>query len=466
MLNKMYSWYEKKLFENWLRVLLPIVILVITVVCIPGEVLAEAAVPATGDVVTAAGNAMEAVADGAAPGSVGMEAEGDAAASQANDAAYRVKPLQDKLAALSAAEIDAAVNAFSDMDFHWSRKEVGKLTCLEIIAGVNGTFIPDSPVQVDQFIKMAVRALGFKPGQDAEYWAQNYIDTAIKQKLIAQNEFQDFKRVITREEAARIIVKATLMKEEFPYKDPYNNPDNLVRLKILDYAKIKDENKQFVLQSYEIGLIQGANGKFMPENTLTRAEAAAIIIRYLDTPSRVPFEPAEGEVYTYTEPDGTVIIAYPPPKMEVIQAANAFEKAWPLSKGYVSTGFSESGHVIYYTFYESKEVYEQNSITTMQMGIDLDTIDDVRLMNDPYDITLYDAVAVKLLHREVIYEMFKFWFQHDVDKAMAVFDKYLDYATSDDQDHRIEEITYNKRLMFFYKTGGDNGFSLTINSQP
>lgn len=430
MLDKWQIWPGKMIFGKWFEVLLTVVILSIATMCIPEGVFAG---------------------------------ENSILAGSINDVAYRVKPLQDKLAVLKDAEIDAALATFSDMGSHWSRKEVGKLTCLEIIAGVNGMFLPESPVQVDQFIKMTVTAMGFKPGVDAKYWAQNYIDTAIKQKLIAQDEFKDYKRNISREEAARIIVTATLLKEEFPYRDPYNNPDNLVRSRILDYVKIKDSNKQFILQSYELGLIAGANGKFMPTNTLTRAEAAAIIMRYLDINSRVPFKVAAGDVYTVTNPDGTVHTVYPPPKSEVINAANAFKDAYPKSKGWVWNGYSEDAHRIMYIFYESKEIHDKNS-GLMHMGVDLDTLNDEYFMEHPYYFTVYDATAVKKLHRETIYEMFKFWFAKDVDKAMAIFDRYLDYATNNDTKNRIEEITYNSRLMFFYKVGGDDGFTLTIHS--
>ena len=463
---------------DWFEAVLPAMVLAITVICSPigaaaeagsPEAPAEAAGPTSGGQAAApaaaGGQAAAGKEAGGAPAEAGA-ASGSGAGGQESEAAYRVKPLQEKLAALTPEEITSAVDSYSDMKVHWGRREVGRLTCLEIIAGVNGAFLPEDPIRVDEFLKMTVRALGFKLVQDPKYWAQNYIDRAVEERLIAQNEFNDYRRAITREEAARIIVKAALTKEELPYGDPYNNPDNLVRSKIPDYSGIKDENKQFVLHSYEIGLIQGSNGRFMPESTLTRAEAAAIMIRFLDAPSRVPFKPAGNEVYTCVNPDGTVATAYPPPRMEVIDAANAFRTAWPMSKGYVCTGFSDSGHVIYYTFYESKEVYDQNSITNMQMGIDLETINDIDFMDHPYDFVLYDAAAVKNLHRDVIYEMFKFWFEQDVDKAMAEFDRYLDYAVNGDQEHRIEEITYNRRLMFFYKVGGKDGFSLTIHSKP
>lgn len=389
----------------------------------------------------------------------------DASNEDANETAYRIMPLQEKLAALDTIDIDNALALYSDMGSHWSRKEVGMLSCIEIVCGYNGMFKPDDPVQADQFIKMTVRAMGFTPDENTKYWAQNYINIALEQKLITDREFSDYRQPITREEAARIIVKAALLKEEFPYSDPYNSPDNLVRSKIGDYPKIKDENKQFVLQSYEIGLIKGSGGLFRPADTLTRAEASTIIIRYLDNASRVPFTPADDEVYTCVNYDGSVVTAWPPPKKEIINAANAFRNVGDKSKGFVVSGFSEVGHVIYYSFFESEESFMQNSVLNIQMFVNMNTINDIRLMETPYHMTIYNAEAVKRLHRDVIYDMFRFWFDAEADKAMAEFDRYLDYAIRYDQEHRIEEITYNDRLMFFYRVGGTDGFTLSINSK-
>ncbi len=99
------------------------------------------------------------------------------------------------------------------------------------------------------------------------------------------------------------------------------------------------------------------------------------------------------------------------------------------------------------------------------MSIHIDVVNDINLMDYPYDLALFDAEAVQRLHRDVIYEMFRFWFENEADKAMAEFDRYLEYAVSGDQKHRVEEISYNGRNMYFYKVGGDNGFSLSIHSR-
>jgi len=96
------------------------------------------------------------------------------------------------------------------------------------------------------------------------------------------------------------------------------------------------------------------------------------------------------------------------------------------------------------------------------MCIDIDIINDTYYSEHPYHFVLYDAEAVKRLHRDVVYEMFNFWFDDESDKAMAEFDRYLDYAINDDKEHRLDDYIYNGRYMFFYKIGGENGFSLQI----
>lgn len=383
-------------------------------------------------------------------------------AAEENEVAYRMKPLQDKLAVLEDSDIDRELSLYADMDGHWSRREVGMLSCINIVSGYGGSFHPNDPVQVDQYIKMVVRSMGYTPGENTKYWAQNYIDIAVGQKLIAKNEFLDYKRPITREEAARIIVKATLLKEEFPYTDPYNTPDNLVRSKIKDYSAINDMDKQYVLQSYEIGLIQGSDGYFRPAGTLTRAEAATIMIRYLYKDSRVPFTPAPDEVFTCVNYDGSIVTAWPPPKKEVIDAANAFKNVGEKSKGFAVSGFSGTGHIIYFTFYESKDKFEENSILNKHMSVHIDTINDIELSKHPYYINVFNSREVKLLHRDVIYEMFLFWFDKDAEKAMGVFDKYLEYAITNDKENHIDEVSYNDRRLFFYRAIDDDGFSLTI----
>lgn len=375
---------------------------------------------------------------------------------------YRILPLISKLSAMTQEGIDKAVDKFTDMKKHWSRQYVGKLTGLEIISGNgDGTFKPDNPVQVDQFIKMTVRALGFKPGEGAKYWAQPYIDTAIQQKIISAEEFKNYKRSITRQEAARIISKAALLIEAAPNA----KMDALVRSKIRDYAKIADADKQSVLTVYELGLMSGTpDGTFKPVNSLTRAEAAAVIIRYLDTKERKPFTPAADEVCIITEPDGNSYTVYSPSKIEVVKAANALKNGMPKSKGFARSVYASESDLIIFTFYSSKEKFEAESITGKQMTIHINVLDNDTLLETPYHITVYDPKAVKTLHKDSIFSLFQYMYGKEADKAMTAFDRYLDYAINGDSVNRVEWVTFNGRKALYYKVANDDGFTVDINS--
>jgi len=385
-----------------------------------------------------------------------------AADARTTTAAYMVEPLKEKLAAMSEADILKSAGRFPDIAKHWAKTSIGKLAAIDIISGMpDGTFKPDKPVQVDEFIKMTVRAMGFKPGQGMKYWAQPYIDTAIEQKILASGEFKDYTKSITRQEAARIISKAALMIEAAPNA----KMDALVRSKIRDYAKIADADKQSVLTVYELGLMSGMpDGTFKPLNNLTRAEAAAVIIRYLDIKERKPFTPAADEVCIITEPDGNTKILYPPSVMEVVKAANALKAGIPESKGFVRTSFADNEEMLGFIFYESKGAFDHNSIETMQMGIDINFMDMENILKTPYHITVYDPKAVKKLHRDVVYSLFQYLFEKEADKAMAAFDNYIDYAINGDQIDRMETVEFNNRSGWFYKVRNNDVFSMHINS--
>ena len=79
---------------------------------------------------------------------------------------------------------------------------------------------------------------------------------------------------LTREQAATILIRALGLEEKAPdpgyrtsYKDDY---------KISDYAR------DSVYMATELGLMSGSYGSFNPKGTLSRAEASAIIDRFLN----------------------------------------------------------------------------------------------------------------------------------------------------------------------------------------
>ncbi|MGI6668120.1 MAG: S-layer homology domain-containing protein [Acetivibrionales bacterium] len=248
-----------------------------------------------------------------------------------SETGYRMKPLLDKLAAMDSDEVEACAGRFRDMDRHWSRQVVGKLAALDIIAGMgDGSFRPDNPVTADQFIKMAVMAMGHKIEQGTGYWAKPYIDAAMEEGIISDGEFTDYKKPLSREEMARIIVRTALKVEEAPGSEY----DGYIIGKIADYESIDNSLKQYVLDGYKLGLVQGSNNKYHPKDTLTRAEATAVIIRILDKTERKPTVPGPDEVIKLVDNLGNPMVIYPGPIREYFEIEKAMEKALPKAKGY------------------------------------------------------------------------------------------------------------------------------------
>lgn len=178
---------------------------------------------------------------------------------------------------------------------HWAKPYIDRLIEKEIIVGYpDGTFKPNNNVEVDAYIKMVVCSLGYNFENGKDNWASPFINKAIELKLIDNNEFNTYRRSITREEAAKIIMQALATTEELPSVEQINK----YIFKVPDYTKIADKYKQHALYAYATGMITGdPKGNFNPKDNLTRAEAATIIMRLLDKALRKPI-PAKSEITT------------------------------------------------------------------------------------------------------------------------------------------------------------------------
>jgi hypothetical protein len=134
---------------------------------------------------------------------------------------------------------------------------------------------------------MVITSMGYNFENGKDYWAMPYINKAKELKLIDGTEFNTYRRIITREEASKIIVNALATLEPLP--------SNAHILKFVtevpDYSMIAIQYKNYALSAYSTGLITGdQRGYFNPKNNLSRAEAAAVIMRLIDNSLRKPID--------------------------------------------------------------------------------------------------------------------------------------------------------------------------------
>ncbi|MGE5615267.1 MAG: S-layer homology domain-containing protein [Bacillota bacterium] len=375
-----------------------------------------------------------------------------------SETGYRMKPLLDKLAAMDSITVEAYVSRFHDMDRHWSRQVVGKLTALGIIAGVgDGRFCPNNPVTAEQFIKMAVMAMGHKIEQDTGYWAQPFIDMAMEEGIIRYGEFADYKKPLSREEMARIIVRTALMAEEAPG----SKYDTYIIGKIADYESINDSLKQYVLDGYKLGLIQGSNNRYYPKDTLTRAEAAAVIIRILDKTERRPTAPGTDEVIKLIDNLGNPMEIYPGPIREYFEIEKVMEKALPKAKGYATLFYNPYDGAVCVDMYRSYKAWQQDCVTNVIAAFQSNNT-----FNDPdypfaYTFYVRQKEAYRELFADYIKEILKALYEKDAQKAIALHDKYLNIETDKpDGSNYWNTLRINNRHTEF--VGDSRGFAFYV----
>ncbi len=154
---------------------------------------------------------------------------------------------------------------FKDIKGHWAEQNINTLASNGIIKGVTETeFAPEIPVTLYQASWLILRTL--KVPYDENNWQQ----TAYSLGLISGLNEADSE--ISRERFASITANAYMnLKDKFKF-DYDKNPFN-------DLSAISEEYQQSVINAYALGLVKGdTNKNFNPKKSLTRAEAATVIL--------------------------------------------------------------------------------------------------------------------------------------------------------------------------------------------
>ena len=178
--------------------------------------------------------------------------------------------------------IAAAPKSFKDVKAgSWYKQYVDEISAKGIIEGYpNGNFGPNDKLQVDQLLAMMVNANKAQTTKTAsdKYWADPYIRKATELGWVKTGEFKTYKKAITRGEIAMIIARAMT-----------DYPDNLQDYKSLikDFNSIDASLREYVLKVYAKGIVGGnPDGTFKANNNATRAEAATMLVMYLEPTKR------------------------------------------------------------------------------------------------------------------------------------------------------------------------------------
>lgn len=181
-----------------------------------------------------------------------------------------------------------AFAAFSDVPENaWYAADVEAVQEYGIINGVgDNRFDPDGTLTIAEALTMAVRTNARHNGTEVPAaegaWYQGAVNYATENGMISGTEFADYNANATRAQMAYLFANALPESEYTAINDVTALPD------VKEQTQYSDE----IFLLYNAGILTGSDkyGTFKPNDTIIRAEAAAIINRVVDSSKRKAVE--------------------------------------------------------------------------------------------------------------------------------------------------------------------------------
>lgn len=190
-------------------------------------------------------------------------------------------------------DTENGIYPFEDLAYNWSRDYVMKLYNKGLISGYSETlFLPDKFVDREVLSAFICKVLELPQGQEDQFkdineissWALEYLNKVCDAGIFKVDDgFIKPKKQINRREAALIFSRifenydnGDEQAEEEPYKD--------VELSFEDLEGLTEEEVNAIKIVYKNNIMNGKyETLFCPEDFITRAEAAVIMYRLLET---------------------------------------------------------------------------------------------------------------------------------------------------------------------------------------
>ncbi|MFC6457444.1 S-layer homology domain-containing protein, partial [Paenibacillus vulneris] len=184
---------------------------------------------------------------------------------------------------------------FSDVKSHWAHMTVNNVAARLILAGTgNNDFSPDRNINRSEFAVMAATGMGLlgqKAAQNTFHdvtstaWYHNGVSVASEFGIVEGYEDGMFRgdQQITREQGIAMIARAYSLVR--PQDAALSQAEIAAALSVYgDAANLSDWARETVARMIRAGVVEGSAGQLLkPQESMTRAEAAALIERMLKT---------------------------------------------------------------------------------------------------------------------------------------------------------------------------------------
>ena len=224
-----------------------------------------------------------------------------------------------------------AQGQFTDVvDSAWYAETLKQAYELGLVNGSGATtFNPTGNLTVAEALALACRIHSIYYTGDAvftqgEIWYQVYVDYAISNGIMWDDQFESYTRLATRTEFAQIMACALPKSALTPLNEVYNGqiPD----------VKPGDAGAVEIYLLYQAGILTGSDkyGTFRPDSNIQRCEVAAIVARMAQTAQRKTFvlqdKPVEVTGVVLSESQKSCAAASAFTLVSTVQPENAADK--------------------------------------------------------------------------------------------------------------------------------------------
>jgi hypothetical protein len=194
--------------------------------------------------------------------------------------------------------------SLTDISGHWAMNDILYLVARGGIKGyADGTFKPNNSITTAELASILIGASGNNNAVTSGSWAAGIMEKA---KALGITDLVEGNNQISREQMADMLIRSA----EKLFNENTNSADTVgIAAQINDYATIGAAYQQSVIKCYAMGLLTGKGSGYDPKGYTTRAEAATICARVLDTSRRIEFnaQPLENTGWVYPA-EGTKIV--------------------------------------------------------------------------------------------------------------------------------------------------------------
>ncbi|REB05224.1 N-acetylmuramoyl-L-alanine amidase [Sporosarcina sp. BI001-red] len=172
---------------------------------------------------------------------------------------------------------------FKDIQNHWAKSYIEKAVDAGIVSGYSdGTFKPDQTLTRVQATSIIVRTLGLKPTKPAPFKDISHFSEQIQSEVAAASQYGIVYGVngelkpndpVTRAQLAAMLNRTYTLVNGKPYVAKAPAPYK-------DISGYGTEAQNSIAMLHEFGVVNGSNGKFLPEDGTTRGQAAKILVNY------------------------------------------------------------------------------------------------------------------------------------------------------------------------------------------